>query len=111
MLPVFGKACIGHHLVQIMALRTHRVGAVHAEVGTRIQVGDRQSGRHSLAELVAALQYVRPFRPVRTIRAGATKLAIVIAIVAIGAEDASTHRTPHSNAIKLKHLGTQAWLR
>ena len=61
MTGVLGEARIRDDLVQIVALRAHRVRTVHAEVGTRIEIGDQQPGARSLAEIVAALQNVRPF--------------------------------------------------
>lgn len=37
---VLGKARVCDDLVQIVALRTHRVRTVHAEIGARIEIGN-----------------------------------------------------------------------
>lgn len=93
---VLGKACIAENLRQIVALPAKSVGAVHTEIGARIEIGDQQPGARSLAELVTALKNVRPLRTMRTIRSAAAKLAIVIAIVAVGAENLRSHGAPWS---------------
>lgn len=91
---VLGKARVAQNLRQVVALPAHRVGTVHAEIRAGIEISDHQPGAHRLAELVAALKKMRPLRAMRTIRPGAAKFAIVIAIVAVGTKDARPHRSP-----------------
>jgi hypothetical protein len=86
MSSVFGEACVRDDLIQVVTLCAECVGTIHTEVGIGIEVGNELTRAWSLAELITALEKVRPRRSMRTIRAIATKLAIVIAVVTIGAE-------------------------
>ena len=70
-----------------MALGAHRVRSGDAGIGIGKKIGDESAGHCSLAELVIALEDVRVDRAVRAVRAGAAEFAIVVAVVAIGAED------------------------
>lgn len=108
---MLGESGIGNNLIEVMALRAEGVGTVHGEVGAGKEVGDEQAGGGSLAELVTALENVRPLRAVRTIRTKAAKFAIVIAVVTIAASDARAHGAPQRDAIELEHLSAQAGLR
>ncbi len=82
---VLGEARVCDDLVQIVALRAHRVGTVHAEIGAGIEIGDKQPAGGSLAELITAFKKVCPLGTVRSVRSTAAKFAIVIAIVALNA--------------------------
>lgn len=110
-LGVFRKTCIGGDLIQVVTLAAKCVGTVHAEIGAGKQIRDAQPRTGSLAELVAALQNVRPLRSMRTIRPAAAKLAIVVAVVAIGAENLSSHKPPLRDAVQIQHVVSQTGLR
>ena len=45
------------------------------------------------------------------VRAGATEFAIVVTVVAVGAENLVTHHPAASEAIEVQHVGKQAGLR
>lgn len=53
---------------------------------------------------------MRPFRTVRAVRACPAKLTIVVAVVAIGAENLRSHTSSLSNAIQIQHVGQQTGL-
>ena len=46
-----------------------------------------------------------------TVRAGAAEFAIVVAVVAIGAEDLVAHGAALGDAVQVQHVGPQAGLR
>ena len=107
---VLGEASVGEDLRQIVALRAHRVGTIHAEIGARIEIGDKQPGARSLAELITAFKQVCPLGSMRTIRPAAAKLAIVVAVVAVGAKNLRPHVAPLRNAVQIQRVGQQAGL-
>src|SRR5437870_4184872 len=88
---VFAKARVAQDLVEVMALAAQRIGSVNCEVWIGEKVCQQLARSWSLADLVATLQNVDKFRPVGTIRPGAAKFAIVLAIVAVSTEDAKSH--------------------
>lgn len=102
---VLGKAGVRNDLVQIVALRAHRIGTVHAKVRARKEIRDQLAWQSGLAELVPALQDVRPFGPVRPVRTLAAELAIVIAIVAVAAENLYSHAAGLCYAVQIQHVG------
>src|SRR5579863_2078595 len=82
-----GEAGVSYDAAETMTLGTHPIRPVEAEIRIRKQVRDHSAGHRSLAELVIVLEDVRVDRPVRTVRPGAAKLAIVVAVMAVGAEN------------------------
>ena len=96
---VLGETGICHDLAQIVAFAAHRVRPVHAEVGVREQIRDQLTRCDRLAEFVSAFQNVGPLGSMRTVRARASELAIVVAVVAVGAENARAHTAPLGRAI------------
>ena len=87
---VFRETRVGENLCQIMALCAQCIRSRHTQIRIREQIrhGAARGGR--LAELIIALQNVRINGPMWAIRTGPAKLAIVVAIVAIGTEDTSS---------------------
>ena len=69
------------------------------------------AGPWSLAEFVTALKNVRPLRAMRAIGPRAAEFAIVIAVMAIGAEDLRAHQTSRCQAFFVEHIHQQARLR
>src|SRR5271169_6053896 len=87
-----GEAGVGDDAAETMTLCAHPIRPVQAEIRIGEQVGDHSAGHRGLAELVVVLEDVRIDRPVRTIRPGAAKFTIVVAVVAVGAENANSHQ-------------------
>ena len=75
------------------------------------QVGDRRARRGSLAELVPPLQNVSPSRTVRTVWPATSELAVIVAAVAVGAQNLDTHHPPLRDPVKVQHVTEQAGLR
>ena len=96
---VLGKAGVLHDVRQVVALPAQRIGAVHTEVRVREKVADQGSRCNRLAELIPTFQDVGPLRSMRPVWPGASKLAIVVTIVAVGAEDLTTYRAPLGGAV------------
>ncbi len=96
---------------QVMALTAHCIGAVHAEVGIAIEVGDELSGGDGLVEFVAALEDVSPLGSVWTVRSGAAEFAIVVGVMAVGTEDLVSHGPARSKSIEIEHIRHQTGLR
>src|SRR5579864_3950862 len=94
-----------------MALSTQGVGPAHVESRVGIKVGDQLARSRRLVGYVLPLQDVRPLRAVGTVRARASELAIVITVVAIGAEDLRAHGSSLGNTIEIQHIRKQAGLR
>ena len=110
MQTVLGKAGIRQHLAQVVTLGAHAIGASEANIGIREKVGDSAAGGNCLTELIIVLENVRVDRTMRTIGSAAAELAIVVAVVAIGAESPDAHK-PSSCAVLIQHVGQQARLR
>ena len=81
------KAGVSEDLGQVMTLSAQRVRPFHAGVRIGIKIGDQSTGRGRLAEFVAPLQQVGPLRSMGTVGARAAEFAVVVAVVAIGAEE------------------------
>lgn len=92
-IAVLEEAGVSHHIAQIMALRAHPIGSVKSKVWIRKRVGDQCAGSGGLTELIVVLKNMRVDRTVRTVRPRSAKLAIVVAVVAIGAENLEAHQT------------------
>ena len=88
---VLRKAGVSLDFVQIMTFGAHAVRAVEAYVWIGKQVRDLSARHSGLAELIVVLEDMRVDRTVRTVRADSTELAIVVAVVAITAENPDTH--------------------
>lgn len=102
---------IRHDVIQIVAFRTHRVGPLRADVGRWKRVRDRATGCGGLAELIIPFQDMRVDRTVRPVWPGTTKFAVIVAGVAIGAEDLCSHEARGGSAILIQHIRKQARLR
>jgi hypothetical protein len=111
MARVLLEATVGHDAGQVVTLGAQRVIAGRREVRRKIQIGDRLSGDRCLAHIVAALENVRILRSMRTVRPRAPELAVVVAVMAIGAEDANAHGASLPGAIEIEHVRAQAGLR
>src|SRR5215471_3989478 len=90
---MLGEACVCRDLLKIVALGTERVGSIHREVRAGEQIVHQSAGNGRDTELVAALQNVAELRSVRPVGTAAAELAIVVAVVAIGAQDARADGT------------------
>ena len=106
---VFRKTGVSLNFVQIMTLGAHAIRPVEAYVWIGKQVRDLSAGHGGLAELIVVLEDMRVDRTVRTVRADSTELAIVVAVVAIAAENPDTHQAP-CRAILIQHVREQARL-
>src|SRR5580700_7841158 len=106
---VMREAEIIHHIAQVMAFGTHSIGPLKAEVGIRERVRNRAAGSCSLAELVIVLENVRVHRAMSTIWPEPAKLAIVVAVVTIAAQNPYSHQAS-CGAILIQHIGKQARL-
>ena len=109
--PVLGKAGVLDDVGEVVTLPAQRIRTVRAEVGSREQVGDQLTRRGSLAEFIAAFEDVVPLRSMGADGAGASEFAVVVAVVAIGAENASSHRAGLNLAADIPHGRQQAGLR
>ena len=63
-----------------------------------------------MAEFITPLENVRPHRAMRSIGARAAGFAIVVAVVAIGAEDLCAHGAALGDAVEVQHVGQKAGL-
>src|SRR5215469_14402467 len=108
---VFLEAGVGGDVAQVMTLGAQSVVAAGGEIGWKIQIRNRQTGRWRLAHIVAPLENVRILRSVRTIGSRAAGFAIVVAVVAVRAENAGAHGAALAVAIQFEQVGAQAGLR
>ena len=76
---------------QVMAFGAHAVRSHCAQVGIGEEIRNELTRQHGLTELISALENVGPFGAVWAVRAGAPELAVIVAVVAIGAEYLSSH--------------------
>lgn len=109
-LQLMPKTGAGHHLREIVAFGTQRIGSVDADVGVRERIRDVPTRRYRLAHLVAALENMRPLRAVRTVWSVTAKLAIIVAVVAVRTKDPRSHVPSGSDSVRLQHLGSEARL-
>src|ERR1700675_1741577 len=107
---MLAEAGIRKDLVQVVTFGTEGVGPVCGQVRVGEQVYDRLTGSGRLAELIVALEQMNELRSVRTIGASTPELPIVVAVMAVGAEDAYAHIAARRSAIQIEHLRTQAGL-
>src|SRR5271165_1920734 len=85
---VLDPAGVGQYLRQIVALGAHGIRAIHAEVGIGKSIGDESPGNRRLTELVVTFQDVEIGRSVGTVGTVSSKFAVVVAVMAVGTEDA-----------------------
>lgn len=111
MASVILEAAVGHDAGEIVTLGAQRVIPGRCEVRRIIQIGDWLSRSGRLAHVIAPFKNVRIFRSVRTIRPRSAELAVVIAVVTIGAEDTHAHDASLPRAIEIEHIRAQAGLR
>lgn len=107
---MFCETRVAHNIIQIMALSTECIGSVGAYIGSREQIADRRARSRSRADFVAPLQDVRPSGPMRPVWSGPAGLTVVIAAVAIAAENLHAHRATRSNAVQLQQIGSKTRL-
>lgn len=93
------KTGIRYHITQIMAFSTESIRTISAEVRIGKKIRDQLPRRRSLAEFVTPLQDVRPLRAMRAVGSYAAKFAIVVAVMAIRAEDLRAHRPPRRYSV------------
>ena len=86
-------------------------GPVTVRSGLGKQIADQSARRRGLAELIIALEDMCVDRSMRAVGSGAAELAVVIAIVAIAAENSRSHRPRRGRAILIQHVDQQAGLR
>lgn len=108
---VLREAGVSDNLRQVVTLRAHSIRPGEGQVGSGKKVRDHSTRRRSLAELIVAFEDVRVVRSVRTVRPGAAELAIVVAVVAIGAEDARSHHARRRRSILIQQVQQEAGLR
>ena len=98
------------HNRQIMALGAQGVGSSHGQVGIGKEIVNRATLRCGRVEFISALQNVGPLGTMGTVRALTAEFAIVVAVVAIGAENLGARGATQGNAIQLQHVSQQAGL-
>ena len=108
---MFAETCVRQDLIEVVALPAQGIGPVNREIRIGKKVCHPLSRSRSLAQLVATLQNVEEFRSVRAIGSSAAKFPIVIAVVAVGAQNARAHRARGAGSIQIQHLAAQARLR
>ena len=109
-IAVMGETRVTHDVGQIMALGAHAVRSVETEVRIGEQVRDLAAWGRGLTELIVVLEDVRVDRAVRAIGPESAKLAIVVAVMAIAAQNPDSLQTP-CRAILIQHVGEQTGLR
>lgn len=108
---VFAETRIGDNGTQIVTFSTKRIRPIHAEIWIGVEIGNGLTRSRSLAEFITAFQDVGPSRTMRPIRPQTSKLAIVITVMAIGAENLRPHAASLSGAVQIEHAREQAGLR
>jgi len=98
---VFAEAGVRENLAQVMAFGTQGIRPVDGQVRIREQVHDASTGRRRLAEFTTPLEQVGEFRAMGSVCAVAAKLAIVVTVVAVGAENAIAYVAARSGPIEI----------
>ena len=110
MAGVFAEASVIHDLRQDRGTSrtTHRGRRLAPPSALRFGLGKELvtslPGTWRLAEFIAALENVGKDRPVRSVRSVAAEFAVVVAIVAVGAQDSRAHGAPHRPAIEVQQF-------
>ena len=115
------EAATTHDLGEVVAFGAQSVrAAARATLGAQIGIGEEirdELARHRrLAELISSLENMRKHRAVRAVGPVAAELAIVVAVMAIGAENLGSHGPAVSVAVRdysvlIHHVQHQAGLR
>lgn len=105
------ETAVGHDAGKVVTLGAERIIPGRGQIRRIIQIRDRLSWRRCLAHVIATLENMGIFRSMRTIWSRSAELAVVVAVVTIGAEDTHAHRASLPRAIEIKHVGTKAGLR
>ena len=108
---MLGETGVGKDLGEIVALRAHRERSSDAGIRIRERIRDRSARDRRLAELIIALKNVRIDRTVRTVGPSAPELAIVVAVMAVGAEKLCAHDARGCQPLFVEHIQQQAGLR
>lgn len=95
---------IRQNIVQVVALRAHRIRPLRTGIRIRISIRHRSARRRGLAELVIPFQNVGVARPMRPVRSRSAKFPVVITIVAVDAEDAHADKPGGGGAILIQHV-------
>lgn len=101
---VLRETCVGEYLGKIVTLGAHREWASHAGIRIRKQIRDDSPRHRRLGELVVALENMRIDRTMRTVGSGAAKLAIVIAIVAVSAQQLCSYGSCRCKTLFIEHV-------
>ena len=109
MVAVLGETGIRHDFAQVVTFGAHAVGSTEAEVWVGEGVRNQSSWSCGLAKLIIVLKDVRVNRTVRTVRPEPAEFTIIIAVVAIAAENPDAHQAT-CRAILIQHVGEQTGL-
>ena len=93
-----------------MAFAAQAVGSIHAQIRTGKKIGNQLTRHCGLAEFIAALENMCPLGAVGAVGAGASEFTIIVAVVAVGAENLGPHRTAVGYTIQVQHVRKQARL-
>ena len=107
---MLAEAGVRDYLLEIVTLAAERVRSIHDQIRVGEQIVHQSAGHGGNAEFVAALQNVAEPRSVRPVGASAAEFAIVVAVVAICAQDAHANGAGRVHAIEVQHLAAQAGL-
>lgn len=108
---VLAETRIPHDVGQVVTLSAKGIVTSRSQIGREIQVHDRPTRRGRLAHIIAALQNMRVLRAVRAVRPGAAEFPVIIAVMAIGAQNAGAHAAALRAAIQIQHVWPEAGLR
>jgi len=105
---VLRPGCILHDIArEVVTLAAHAVRPIYGKIGIRIQVGNTLPRTGSLTEFIAPLQDVGPLRTMRAVRPRASEFPIVIAVMAIGAENLVSHQPSLTDSVQFRHISEQ----
>jgi len=108
---VLAEASIAHDAGQVVTLGAKGIVASRSQIGREIQVHDRLTRGVRLAHIIAALQDMYVLRAVRAVRPCAAEFPVIIAVMAIGAQNAGAHSAALRAAVQVQHVWPQAGLR
>ena len=112
---VLAEAGVIQDLIKVVAfgaksIRTAAGATLCARVWVREQVGNKVAREWRLAELIPAFEDVRKDGPVRAAWSRPAKFAIVVAVVAVRAKNASGHDATRCLTVKIDQIRAQAGL-
>src|SRR5579859_6895770 len=99
MAAVLRPTRVGHDVVQVVALCAQRIWPLRAQIRRGGGVVHRSARNNGLRELIIPLQNVRIDRAVWPGWSCAAKFAIVVAGVAVGAENPCANQPPRRGAV------------